>query len=211
MFTLSELFIYALAAAALVITPGPGQMLVLAQTASRGRTHGVAASFGLELGTIAHTVAAALGLSVILATSATAFAAVKYIGAAYLVYLGIKALRERQGEKGDDKNTQKRTTAVGSILQASLTGVLNPKVAIFFLAFLPQFVHPERGFVLFQFLALGLILAFVGFVVDCALTFILHRAGRGFLKNPCFAKWRARVSGAVLIGLGARLALTTRD
>ncbi len=211
MFTLSELFIYALAAAALVITPGPGQMLVLAQTASRGRTHGVAASFGLELGTMAHTVAAALGLSVILATSATAFAAVKYIGAAYLVYLGIKALRERHGKDGDDKNIQKRTTTFGSISQAALTGILNPKVAIFFLAFLPQFVRPERGFVLLQFLTLGLILAFIGFVIDCALTFIFHRAGRGFLKNPRFAKWRERVSGTVLIGLGVRLALTEQN
>ena len=160
---------------------------------------------------MAHTVAAALGLTVILATSATAFAAVKYVGAAYLVYLGIKALSQRHGTDGDDKNIQKRTTIAGSISQAALTGILNPKVAIFFLAFLPQFVHPERGFVLLQFLALGLILAFIGFVIDCALTFIFHRAGRSFLQNPRFTKWRERVSGTVLIGLGVRLALTERN
>jgi threonine/homoserine/homoserine lactone efflux protein len=203
------LFAYGLAALALVIAPGPGQALVLTRTIESGARGGLLTSLGLEIGTLVHTVAAALGLSAILATSATAYAVVKYAGALYLVVLGALMLwRARaSGHAGDTVAGTVATTGSRLVLHAAMTGMLNPKVAVFFLAFLPQFVRPERGAVLAQFLVLGLVLSTLGFFFDASLAVIAGRARRRLTHSARFAAWRQRVTGAVLVGLGLKLAV----
>ncbi|WP_280151206.1 LysE family translocator [Piscinibacter sp. XHJ-5] len=200
---------YMLAGVALVIAPGPGQALVIARSLQGGVRAGVLTAAGLEIGTLVHVVAAALGLSMILAHSATAFAVVKYLGAAYLIWLGVKALREAKAQAGPASDAGSAAAASGRrlLMHAAVTGVLNPKVALFFLAFLPQFVHPERGAVLLQFVVLGGLLALTGLMFDSLVAWLTGRARRRLASNPRFAAWRERVMGGVLIGLGLRLAL----
>ncbi|HWP20380.1 MAG TPA: LysE family translocator [Burkholderiaceae bacterium] len=205
LFDATTLTTYLVAGAALVVAPGPGQALVIARTVQGGARAGVLTAAGLEIGTLVHVLAAALGLSVILMHSATAFALVKYLGAAYLVWLGIKALRE-SGRAGAGQ-AQAPAPARRVLVQAVVTGVLNPKVALFFLAFLPQFVHPERGHVLLQFVVLGTLLALMGLAFDSTVSFFVGRARRRMAVSARFAVWRERLMGCVLIGLGVKLAL----
>jgi threonine/homoserine/homoserine lactone efflux protein len=202
---------YCAAALALVAAPGPGQALVLARTLQRGLRAGLLTSLGLNTGTLLHTLAAALGLSALLLTSATAFTIVKIAGAAYLVFLGIRTLlASRRSDTAERTSVAAaEPSAVPSsrlLLHGAVTGVLNPKVAIFFLAFLPQFVRPERGAVLLQFLILGLILATLGVMGDSLVAVLAARAGSAGLAG----RWRERVTGGVLVALGLRLAFLTR-
>jgi threonine/homoserine/homoserine lactone efflux protein len=210
-FDLPTLITYTLAGAALVVAPGPGQALVVARTLQAGTRAGVLTAAGLEIGTMGHVVAAALGLSAILAHSATAFTVVKFIGAAYLLWLGITALR-KAGKEAQAEPGQAGAVPSGSrlLMQAALTGVFNPKVALFFLAFLPQFVHPERGHVLLQFVVLGSWLALMGLMGDSTVAWLVGRARRRIAGSRRFALWRDRVTGSVLIGLGLKLALAER-
>ncbi len=209
---LAVLLAYALAALALVIAPGPGQALVLTRTVESGARGGLLTSLGLEIGTLVHTLAAALGLSAILATSATAYAVVKSAGALYLMVLGTLMLWRAQASAHAGAVAAHPAVASGSrlVLHAAITGVLNPKVAVFFFAFLPQFVRPERGAVLAQFLVLGLVLSVLGFIFDSLLAVIAGRARTMLTSSPLFGAWRERVTGAVLVGLGLKLALPDR-
>src|SRR5690606_32028708 len=142
LFDVPTLLAYLAAATILVLIPGPGTAWIVAQTVAGGTRRGLHAGLGLETATLIHATAAGLGLSALLATSALAFELLKYAGAAYLVWLGIKAWREG----GDAPDAPAPPRAAAHVYRRSvLTGVLNPKVALFFLAFLPQFVHPERG------------------------------------------------------------------
>jgi len=213
LFDTPTLLAYLAAATVLVLIPGPGTAWIVAQTVAGGARRGVQAGFGLETATLIHALAAGLGLSALLATSALAFEMLKYAGAAYLVWLGIKAWR--------DKNLIASDTGTGSTCAAMpmpgpvywrsvMTGVLNPKVAVFFLAFLPQFVHPERGLVWLQFLILGVLLSMIGFTHSCVLAFAVGRFGRGLSGSPRVARWRQRLIGTVFVGLGLRLALQQR-
>lgn len=208
---------YVLAAGALVVAPGPGQALVLARTFQGGVRDGVLTALGLELGTLLHTAAAALGLSAILATSAVAFDLVKYLGAGYLVLLGLAAWRKRGVPPAGPAPAPlgaPATRAAGHdarlLLHAAVTGTLNPKVALFFLAFLPQFVDPGRGRVVLQFLVLGLTSAFLGLVGDGTVALIGHRARSRLLGAPRWTAWRERLTGTVLVALGLRLAFLSR-
>jgi threonine/homoserine/homoserine lactone efflux protein len=208
-FDVQTLATYSIAAFALVLAPGPGQALVVTRSVEGGTRSGILTSFGLEIGTLVHTVAAALGLSAILATSATAFAVVKYAGAAYLVVLGLLMIwRARASSQTPAAGTgEGHVDGRMLVLHAAMTGVLNPKVAVFFLAFLPQFVNPERGAVLIQFVLLGLILSALGFLYDAMLAAVAGRTRTRFASSERFAAWRARVTGTVLVGLGLRLAV----
>ncbi|MEW6705097.1 MAG: LysE family translocator [Pseudomonadota bacterium] len=209
-FDAATLTTYLIAGAALVLAPGPGQALVIARALQGGARAGVLTAAGLEVGTLVHVFAAALGLSAILAHSATAFAIVKYLGAAYLIWLGVKALREggKAPEASDNAQSQGGLPSGRRLVAyAAVTGVLNPKVALFFLAFLPQFVHPERGQVLLQFVVLGCLLALMGLVFDTVVSLAVGRARRRIAANARFTAWRERVMGGVLIGLGLKLAL----
>jgi threonine/homoserine/homoserine lactone efflux protein len=195
------------AAAALVVAPGPGQALVMARTLQGGVRAGLLTSVGLNLGTVVHTAAAALGLSALLLASATAFTAVKLVGAVYLVVLGARMISGTLGGRpvsAPDRPAPEPLRTASSRLMAHgvLTGVLNPKVALFFLAFLPQFVRPERGGVIVQFLVLGLSLATLGVIGDSIVAIIAARTGRRMVAGV----WRERLTGSVLVALGVRLA-----
>ena len=196
------------ASIAIILAPGPAQALVLARTLADGRKAGVLTAIGLNVGTLVHAVAAALGLSAVLATSATAFTFVKIIGAVYLVYLGIQALRTK--DHSGDPAIAAPTGPWQMFGRAVMTGVLNPKVAIFFLAFLPQFVDPGRGPVFLQFLILGSTLALIDVLYEIALVLVAGAVRQRLTQSVRFMRWRQRITGVVLIGLGLRLGFTER-
>ena len=210
LFDTATLLAYLAAAVVLVLLPGPGTAWVLAQSFAGGTKRGIQAGLGLETATLLHAIAAGLGLSALLATSAMAFEVVKYLGAAYLVWLGIKAWRNGEAEAAPAEADAPKPRASGRsvYLRSVVTGVLNPKVALFFLAFLPQFVHPERGWVWLQFLLLAALLALIGFCNDLFLSFAAGRFGRRFAGGP--GRWTQRVTGTLFIGLGLRLAMQQR-
>jgi threonine/homoserine/homoserine lactone efflux protein len=168
---------------------------------SDGRRAGVASALGVETGTIVHVTAAAAGLSALIASSAAAFDAIRYLGAGYLIYLGIRALLTKDGEEA---GAPKPVSLARAYRQAVLVQLLNPKVALFFLAFLPQFVDPDRGPVATQVLVLGAVLGTLGFAVDCVYALAAAKLGR--------FRHRQRVSGGIYLALGAVAALTgSRD
>ncbi len=213
LFDPATLLAYLAAAAVLVLIPGPGTAWIVAQTVAGGTTRGVHAAFGLETATLIHAIAAGLGLSALLATSALAFEVLKYAGAAYLVWLGIKAWRTPH--EGDANATSASTARPDVRLRtvywrSVMTGVLNPKVAVFFLAFLPQFVKPERGMVLLQFLVLGVLLSMIGMCHSLVLAFAIGRFGKRLSGGQRFGRWRQRAVGTLFVGLGLRLALQQR-
>lgn len=205
LFDTTTLLAYLAAATVLVLIPGPGTAWIVAQTIAGGTRRGLQAGLGLETATLIHALAAGLGLSALLATSAMAFEVLKYAGAAYLVWLGIKAWRDKQVVEVALSATPSNGHHV--YRRSVLTGVLNPKVAVFFLAFLPQFVHPERGLVWLQFLVLGVLLSVIGFSHSSALAFAIGRFGRRLSTSARLARWRQRLIGTVFVGLGVRLAV----
>jgi threonine/homoserine/homoserine lactone efflux protein len=209
MFATSTLITFLVASIAIILAPGPAQALVLARTISDGKKAGILTAVGLNVGTIVHALAAAAGISAILAASALAFALVKYLGAAYLVYLGFQALRTKAHQSHLEPLST--STPVQIFAKAVATGILNPKVALFFLAFLPQFVDPQRGSVFVQFVLLGCLLALLDIVYEAMLALIASVLREWLTRSQRFAIWRQRVTGAVLIGLGVRLALTRRE
>jgi threonine/homoserine/homoserine lactone efflux protein len=188
------LALFALAAIALIAIPGPNMLYIATRSMSEGRPAGIASALGLLTGTAVHVTAAAAGLSALIAGSATAFEALRYAGAAYLIYLGVRALLRRD----EAKAAPPRGSAYR---QAIVVQLLNPKVALFFLSFLPQFVDPDRGPVWTQVLVFGATLGALGFVMDCGYAF-LAGAAAGRIKSF------HRISGAVYIALGAAAALT---
>jgi threonine/homoserine/homoserine lactone efflux protein len=194
---------FLLACVAIVLLPGPGQALVLARSVTGGFRAGLAATLGLNTGTLVHALAAGLGLSAVLAASATAFTVVKLAGAGYLVVLGVLTWRSGGSVRPEPRRP-------GGYLSAVLIGVLNPKVALFFLAFLPQFVRPERGAVPAQFVVLGLMLAVLGVLWDCVLSLAAHAVAPRISASHRLARWRARITGTLFAGLGIRLAFAER-
>lgn len=192
----------------IILAPGPAQALVLARSLGSGRRAGISTAVGLNVGTIFHAFAAGLGLSAILATSAMAFSAVKYAGAAYLIYLGIRAILTKAEIVPVTGPGETRTgNAFGT---AVVTGILNPKVAIFFLAFLPQFVDPGRGPAFVQFVVLGSIIAVIDIIYESVLACVAGGFGDRFMNRPRVKLWRERATGIALVALGVRLALTRR-
>ncbi|OSQ49041.1 LysE family translocator [Thalassospira alkalitolerans] len=211
---------FLIAALLLNISPGPDLAYVSAQTAIHGRKIGVFSSLGVCSGAFVHVVAAALGLSAILATSAVAFSIVKWVGVAYLVWLGIGALRGsfakyRQDDSPSEPHIKKlsparQMTAFQAWRQGAMIDVLNPKVAIFFMAFLPQFVDPAAGDAALQFLVLGTLVNVIGFCVETTVVFAIGFAAIRLRGSPMFGVWLQRLLGGVFIALGVRLALSER-
>src|SRR5215813_883350 len=216
-FDASTLGPYVAVALALVAAPGPGQALVMARTLQGGARAGLLTSLGLNAGTLTHTAAAALGLSAVLMASATAFTVVKLLGAVYLLFLGgtmvWRSIREPSpavaallpGSNGNGR------PPAHLFLHAVVTGILNPKVALFFFAFLPQFVRPERGYPFVQFAVLGCILAGFGVVGDSVVALLTARAHARVLAGSRGSVWRERIVGTVLVALGLRLAFVSRS
>ena len=194
---------------ALIIAPGPDMFYVITRGMAHGRRAGIVSAIGVVCGILVHTTAAALGLTLILQTSAVAFLFVKYIGAAYLLYLGIKAWR--------DKSTfslQSPAPVIDSralFWQGVLSNVLNPKIAIFFLAFLPQFVDKRSDHITLQMLILGLTFAFFGLCFLLVVGYSSGVIGGWLTRQPQYAQFFQRLAGGILIALGIRLALTERQ
>jgi threonine/homoserine/homoserine lactone efflux protein len=198
----STLALFALAALALIAIPGPNMVYVATRSMSEGRRSGFASALGLLTGTLINVAAAAAGLSALIASSATAFNTLRYLGAAYLVFLGLKALLQK--DKSDPNAPPKPVSLARAYRQAIVVQLLNPKVALFFLAFLPQFVDPARGPVATQVLVLGAILGTLGFAMDCGYAIA---AGAAAKRLGGFRHGR-QVTGAVYLALGAAAALT---
>jgi threonine/homoserine/homoserine lactone efflux protein len=196
--------LFCLAALALLAVPGPAVLYVVVQSAEQGRRVGLASVAGIHLGTLVHVAAAAVGLSALIVASALAFSVVKYAGAAYLIYLGIRKLLGRDAQVPLDRRKEPLGRA---FVWGAVVNVLNPKTALFFLAFLPQFVDPDRGGVWSQGLVLGLLFVGLGLVTDS-----LYALAAGAVGGLLRGKRRALRygSGVVYVGLGATAALAKR-
>ncbi len=189
------------AAIVLLLIPGPAVLYIVARSVDQGRKAGLASCSGITTGGLVHVLAAAFGLSALLVSSATAYSVVKYAGAAYLVYLGIKKLREHPVAVDGVEHVQ-RASLRHVYAQGVLVQVLNPKTAIFFFAFLPQFVNPTRGSVTLQFLALGMIFIVMGFISDSLWALTAGSAASWLQRNRTFLRRQKYVSATVYIGLG---------
>ena len=191
------------AASLLAIAPGPGMLYVLARTLAGGRREGVLSSLGTFFGGLVHVAAAATGLSLLLATSAAAFAVVKYAGAAYLIYLGVRMI-VKAGKEGELPIALPARTH--AFWQGIATEALNPKTALFFLAFIPQFVSRGQGSVLAQFLVLGSISVALNTSCDLAVTLLAAPIGARLRASAKLRKRQRAATGLVLVGLGTCLA-----
>lgn len=197
------------AAVLLNLSPGPDIAFILGQTVRGGRKSGFAAMFGIWTGAFGHVLMAAAGLSVILATSAVAFSIVKWAGAAYLIWLGIAALRSNGGSfVAEQTKTQTRMFSIYK--QGVMVGVLNPKVAIFFLAFLPQFVVNGAGPVWAQLFLHGFLIIVVAAFIEPPLVIAGGKLTTKLRNNPRIGLWMDRSLGAIFIALGVRLAMEQR-
>ena len=203
-----SLFAFLVAAILLAVTPGPGIAYVVARTAAGGRSEGLASCLGTCLGGLLHVLAAAFGLSVLIAQSALAFNLLKYLGAAYLVYLGIRMwLRQ---EPTAAVATMAPQGARRALVEGIVVEALNVKTALFFLAFLPQFVDPGAALVP-QLVLLGSICVALNTLVDVVAVFIAHRLLSSGAARAARARVMTRMSAATMIGLGAFLALARRE
>jgi threonine/homoserine/homoserine lactone efflux protein len=204
MFAAPRSFLFLSAAFLLAVTPGPGIFYVLARSLAGGRREGVLSAAGTLLGGLVHVVAAALGLSVILAASALAFHTVKYAGAAYLIYLGITMIRKRN----EEMNGAEAVAAIrrGPLAQGVVTEVLNPKTALFFLSFIPQFVSVSEGHVVAQFLALGAISVTLNTSADIVVACFAGPLGTRMKQSVRFRRRQRTASGLVMAGLGIYVA-----
>ena len=209
MLDLTQLLPFLAAALALNLTPGADMTYVIARSATQGRAAGIAASLGISAGSVVHSVLAALGVSALLQHSETAFLVVKYAGAAYLLYLAWKAIRAGNGAIAVDR-TLARTSLWRVFAEGALTNLLNPKVALFILAFLPQFVDPARGNAAVQILLLGATFNVGGTSVNAIVACSASAAARAIGGSAGFGRWLNRASALVFVGLAVRLALTER-
>jgi threonine/homoserine/homoserine lactone efflux protein len=194
--------LFVVAALALLLVPGPSVLYVVARSVEGGWSAGLVSVLGIEIGTLVHVTFATVGLSALLASSATAFAVVKWLGVAYLVWLGLSRLLGRNGEDGAVVVRRERLPRV--FLQGVMVNVLNPKTALFFLAFLPQFADPSRGPVWVQVMVLGATLAALGLLTDGFYALLSGTASVWLRRRSGgFRRWRRYVSGGVYLALGA--------
>ena len=203
---LANLSVFILASLVLLVVPGPAVLYIVARSIDQGRAAGIVSVLGVTVGSAVHIVAAALGLSAILVQSATAFTLVKYAGAAYLIVLGIRKLRERNGLL--DVEAPRRTRHAVIFRQGVIVNILNPKTALFFFAFLPQFVNVSRGSVGAQVLLLGAIFLIIALISDGTYALLSARVGTTLRGNLGFVRAQRWFAGCVYIGLGVLTALT---
>jgi len=204
----STLALFAVAAVTLLLIPGPAVLYIVTRSVDQGRAAGLASVCGVHVGTLLHVAAAALGLSALLVSSATAYDTVRWLGAAYLVWLGVRRLLARDEDVPAAADLDARRPGLGRIFaQGVVVNVLNPKTALFFFAFLPQFVDTSRGSVPFQVVVLGAAFVLLGLLSDGAYA-LLASTGAGWLRRrPTVARASRLVSGGVLISLGVTTAL----
>ena len=205
MFNLSNLPVFLLAALILLLTPGPAVLYIIARSMDQGRLAGFVSVLSIEVGNSFHVLAAALGLSAILMSSALAFTVVKYLGAAYLVYLGLRRLFTRDQTHEIASFQPQSLKRIFS--QGVLVAILNPKTALFFLAFLPQFVNPSTGSVTVQLLTLGGMFVMMAIMTDGMYALLASTTGGWLKRNQSFLRAERYVVGSVYIGLGVTAAL----
>jgi threonine/homoserine/homoserine lactone efflux protein len=201
----STLAVFVAAALALLLVPGPAVLYIVARSIDQGRSAGLVSVLGVHLGSLVHVAAAAIGISSLIASSAVAFSVVKYAGAAYLIYLGVRALLTRE----EPRQIEVRAEPRGKLLrQGAVVNILNPKTALFFLAFLPQFLDPDAGYVALQLTFFGLVFVALGLVTDSLYALAAGTAGDILRGHRLFLGARRWVSGTVFIGLGLATALS---
>lgn len=204
---LHTLTVFAAAALLFAVVPGPAVIYIVTRSVDQGRAAGVVSALGIATGTFVHVPAAAIGLSALLVSSSTAFTTVKYLGAAYLIYLGIRQLLDREER---ELHAAPATRSLRRIYaQGALVGVLNPKTALFFLAFLPQFVDPARGSTAVQLIVLGVLLVCISMMSDSCYALLTGTAGVWLRRRgPTFMRRQRLVSGAIYVALGVSAAVT---
>lgn len=205
--TLHSFLLFISACIALALIPGPDMVYMLARCIAQGRRAGVLAALGFNLGGLVHATAAALGLSAVLASSSTAFTAVKWLGAAYLIYLGIAALRSRPERLAIAEGAATGPDHKTILWQAFLSDVLNPKVALFFVAFVPQFVDPHAAHPGLQFLLLGMTCNLICLPINLLLVLFSSRFTQQLRGKASVSRWLQRGMGTLFIALGLRLAV----
>jgi threonine/homoserine/homoserine lactone efflux protein len=212
MFDMTRFFLFLTAAVLLAIAPGPGMLYVLARSLAGGKREGVLSAIGTFLGGMVHVFAAALGVSIVLAKSAVAFATVKYVGAAYLCFLGVRMIMDARREKGNNDDvpaldvSRQLKPARNPLWQGVATEVLNPKTALFFLSFIPQFVNRSGGHVFLQFVALGTLSIVMNTTADLVVIALAGPLGERIRSSAKFRRRQRTVTGAIMIGLGTYLA-----
>ncbi|HEY4161836.1 MAG TPA: LysE family translocator [Dongiaceae bacterium] len=202
----NTLLLFTLAALAMNIAPGPSNLYVMSRSLAQGTSAGLIAAAGLGIGSLFHVTVTSLGLAMILKYSPMAFLAMKLGGAGYLIFLGLRMLLSRSQNLSPDALLPKRSLA-SVFRQSCLVEILNPKTALFFLAFLPQFADPKVGPLAPQLLLLGTIVTVTGVPCDALVAVLSGRAAALLRRRPIFQKLQNWISGSVLVGLGATIAL----
>jgi threonine/homoserine/homoserine lactone efflux protein len=209
MFGIHDFVLFVTTGILLNLTPGPDTLYILGRSIAHGRRAGVASALGISVGSIFHTCAAALGLSAVLATSARAFTFVKLAGAAYLIFLGVRALLEKQHELSVPAHF-KRRGATAAFRQGILTNVLNPKVVLFFLAFLPQFIDAAAPSKTIAFILLGLTFVTTGTIWCLILAWFSSAFSARLRESSTLTAILSRAVGSLFVFLGLRLAIAAR-
>jgi threonine/homoserine/homoserine lactone efflux protein len=199
----SQLLFFVTTAAVLLAIPGPAVLYIVGRSIGQGRNAGFVSALGIGVGTLVHTAAAAIGLSALLMSSATAFSVAKYLGAAYLVFLGIQRMRSRESLAAASQNADASRASLSRVFaQGIVVNILNPKTALFFFAFLPQFISPARGHVATQILSLGILFACMGTTSDSLWAFFSSSVAGWLRSNPRWTRSERYISGGILISLG---------
>jgi len=200
-----NLAIYVVASLALILTPGQDMIYVIGRSLAQGRMAGLCSAVGVIIGILVHTALAAIGVGAILQASETLFTALKLVGAAYLVYLGIRMIATREVPI-DARAGTARSSPAWLVMQGVLSNVTNPKIILFFFAFLPQFVDPAGPNPTRDLVFLGVLYALLGLPVKCGVALVAARLSQRVLHRPRALAWMNRACGAVLVALGVRLA-----
>jgi len=208
--------LFMLAVFLLNVTPGPDTAYIVGRSVSQGRAAGLLSSLGVSAGCCVHVLAVAFGLTALLAASTVAFTVIKVVGAAYLIYLGGRMLlappehEDAPAEKTETPAAKRPRPLKSLFMQGFLTNVLNPKVVLFFLSFFPQFVDPHAAHKALAFLALGAVFIVMSTIWNSLVAWVAASVTRSVAGKPGIKRWLDRVVGTAFIGLGARLAFTTR-
>jgi RhtB (resistance to homoserine/threonine) family protein len=210
MFGIINFETFLIAGLILNLTPGADTMYILGRSISQGKKAGILSALGISTGSIFHIIFATLGLSIILAKSAIAFEIVKYLGAAYLIFLGLKAIFKKTNVKFELDKENKITDYKKIYVSGILTNILNPKVALFFLAFLPQFIDPNYVKSSLPFLILGITFLTTGTIWCLILALFSSKISNRIRKNYRIKKWLDKITGGIFIALGLKLALTKK-
>jgi len=210
MILIHDFVLFAFASLMLNITPGNDMIYVATRGSSQGIKAGIISALGIMGGCLFHIIAAVAGLSAIIARSAMAFELIKYAGAVYLIYLGLKSILNKKTSSFQINSEMKKLSYRNLFWQGVVTNILNPKVALFFLAFLTQFIDPAMTHPQWKILFLGTWFACSGTIVNIVVAIIFGKMGNKLARSQRFLKWQEKITGALLIGLGIKVAMTSK-